>query len=119
MALCGFKVLRRRWRERDDGLITCVCWREFLPFLQHTNQLAESVCVPSQLLSVFPPATITKGVNASSWTSERSPMFGGHAHSVTSPFSTSLPTAHQVTSIDGVSFCEGELLLQVREELVC
>ncbi|XP_068575771.1 aryl hydrocarbon receptor-like [Cebidichthys violaceus] len=61
-------------------------------------------------------ATMKKGQNGSSWTGERSLMFGGNVPSVptpsTSSSSSSRASSSQVTSIDGVGFNEGELLLQ-------
>ncbi|XP_070850343.1 aryl hydrocarbon receptor 2 [Chaetodon trifascialis] len=63
-------------------------------------------------------ATMKKGPNGSSWTSERSRMFGGNVQNTLPPSSTastpsSVPSsASQVTSIDRVSFSEGDLLLQ-------
>ncbi|XP_029301357.1 aryl hydrocarbon receptor-like isoform X2 [Cottoperca gobio] len=69
-------------------------------------------CLRTRLL----PATVSmkKGQNGSSWTSERSLMFGGIAqNALSSTTSTSsLASSSQVTSIDGVSFTEGDLLLQ-------
>uniref|UniRef100_A0A3Q3F141 Aryl hydrocarbon receptor 2 n=1 Tax=Labrus bergylta TaxID=56723 RepID=A0A3Q3F141_9LABR len=68
-----------------------------------------------------PPATMKKGQNGLSWTSERSLMFGGNIQN-TLPSSSTTSTAvstnssstasSQITSIDGVSFSEGDLLLQ-------
>lgn len=65
-----------------------------------------------------------KGLNGSSWSSERSLMFGGNIQNTLTPSSTT-PTSSaaaaatsQVTSIDGVSFSEGDLLLQVTEEVL-
>ncbi|XP_044043114.1 aryl hydrocarbon receptor-like [Siniperca chuatsi] len=60
-------------------------------------------------------ATMKKGQNGSSWTSERSLMFGGNVQNTLTPSSstsTSSASSTQVTSIDGVSFSEGDLLLQ-------
>ncbi|XP_026157220.1 aryl hydrocarbon receptor 2 isoform X1 [Mastacembelus armatus] len=57
-------------------------------------------------------ATMKKGPSSSSWTSERSLMFGGNVQNVLTPPSTSSPSFSHMTSIDGVSFSEGELLLQ-------
>ncbi|KAK2857140.1 hypothetical protein Q5P01_005875 [Channa striata] len=61
-------------------------------------------------------ATTKKGQNGSSWTSERSLMFGGSVQNVPTPSacisSSALPSASQATAIDGVSFSEGDLLLQ-------
>ncbi|TKS66354.1 Aryl hydrocarbon receptor [Collichthys lucidus] len=55
-----------------------------------------------------------KGQNGTSWTSERSLMYGGNGPSTLPSSSTASATAgtSQVTSIDGVSFSEGLLLLQ-------
>uniref|UniRef100_A0A3Q1IKW2 Aryl hydrocarbon receptor n=1 Tax=Anabas testudineus TaxID=64144 RepID=A0A3Q1IKW2_ANATE len=57
-------------------------------------------------------ATMKKGQNGSNWTSERSLMFGGNIQNAPTPPSSSMPSSSQVTSIDGVSFSEGDLLLQ-------
>lgn len=56
-----------------------------------------------------------KGQNGSSWTSERSVMLGGNVHNTlpSSSANPSLSSSSQVTSIDQVSFSEGDLLLQV------
>ncbi|XP_018516801.1 aryl hydrocarbon receptor [Lates calcarifer] len=66
----------------------------------------------------FFKATMKKSQNGSSWTSERSLMFGGSVpNALTPPSSTSTSSpsmtfTSQVTSIDGVGFSEGDLLLQ-------
>lgn len=62
-----------------------------------------------------------KGQNGSSWTSEQSLMLGGNVHNTlpSSSTSSSLPSSSQVTSIDGVSFSEGDLLLQVDLRTYC
>ncbi|KAK1876344.1 Aryl hydrocarbon receptor [Dissostichus eleginoides] len=52
-----------------------------------------------------------KGQNGSSWSSERSLMYGGNVQNALTPSTPSLPSS-QRTSIDGVSFSEGDLLLQ-------
>ncbi|CAJ1086912.1 aryl hydrocarbon receptor-like [Xyrichtys novacula] len=52
-----------------------------------------------------------KGQNGSSWTGDRSLMFGGNVQSTLPPSST-ISSSSQVNSIDGVSFSEGDLLLQ-------
>ncbi|KAK2917362.1 aryl hydrocarbon receptor-like [Channa argus] len=61
-------------------------------------------------------ATMKKGQNGSSWSRERSLMFGGNVQNVSTPSacvsSTALPSSSQVTAIDGVTFSEGDLLLQ-------
>ncbi|XP_039997832.1 aryl hydrocarbon receptor-like [Xiphias gladius] len=65
-------------------------------------------------------ATMKKSQNGSSWTSERSLMFGGNIQNglttssttTSTTTSSSSPFSSQVTSIDGVSFSEGDLLLQ-------
>ncbi|XP_069376966.1 aryl hydrocarbon receptor 2 isoform X2 [Paralichthys olivaceus] len=61
-----------------------------------------------------------KSQGGSSWTSDASLMFGGNVQNVLTPSSTttttssssSTPFCSQMTSVDGVSFSEGELLLQ-------
>ncbi|XP_042336946.1 aryl hydrocarbon receptor-like [Plectropomus leopardus] len=56
-----------------------------------------------------------KGQNGSSWTREQSLVFGGNNQNASTPSSTSTSSSSssgQVTSIDGVSFTEGDLLLQ-------
>ncbi|KAA8579623.1 hypothetical protein FQN60_006716 [Etheostoma spectabile] len=66
-------------------------------------------------------ATMKKGQNGSSGSSERNPMFGENvqtpsaaaaACSSSSSSSSSLAPSSEVTSIDGVRFSEGDLLLQ-------
>ncbi|KAI3365848.1 hypothetical protein L3Q82_000832 [Scortum barcoo] len=56
-------------------------------------------------------ATMKKGQNGSSWTAERSLMFGGNGQSASST-TAAASSSSQVTSIDGISFSEGDLLLQ-------
>lgn len=58
-----------------------------------------------------------KGQNGSSWSSERSLMYGGNVQNALTPPTPSLASS-QRTSIDGVSFSEGDLLLQVTHMLV-
>ncbi|XP_078100227.1 aryl hydrocarbon receptor 2 [Sander vitreus] len=62
-------------------------------------------------------ATMKKGQNGSSWTSERSLMFRENVQTPpsatsASSSSSSLTPSGEVTSIDGVRFTEGDLLLQ-------
>lgn len=71
--------------------------------------------------SSSPAATMKTGQNknSNSYTSERSIMFGGNSQSSALQPSSAASTAPSafttstVTSIDGVNFSEGELLLQV------
>ncbi|XP_017294092.1 aryl hydrocarbon receptor isoform X2 [Kryptolebias marmoratus] len=68
--------------------------------------------LPPRLRSAPRPAAVMKsGQSGSSWTADRSLMFGGNGPTPSaspSSFSSSV-----VTSVDGVSFSEGDLLLQV------
>ncbi|XP_068446901.1 aryl hydrocarbon receptor-like isoform X2 [Clinocottus analis] len=59
----------------------------------------------------FFSATLKKQ-NGSSWTSERSLIFGGNVQNSSSSSSSSTTPPSQVSSIDGVTFSEGDLLLQ-------
>lgn len=67
-----------------------------------------------------PAASIKNGQNGSSWNSERSIMFGNIPTPLPSSSnpSGSLGSSSQSTSIDGVSFSEGDLLLQVNHQLL-
>lgn len=63
-----------------------------------------------------PAATIKNGQNGSSWSGERSIMFGNISTPL--PSSSNPSSSSQLTSIDGVSFSEGDLLLQVNLQLL-
>ncbi|KAM4602025.1 aryl hydrocarbon receptor-like [Polymixia lowei] len=56
-------------------------------------------------------ATMKKGPDSSSWPGQRRGVLGGTAPSSLAP--TSMSSSSMVTSIDGVTFSEGDLLLQV------
>nr|XP_057908306.1 aryl hydrocarbon receptor 2 [Doryrhamphus excisus] len=122
----------KRHRDRLNGELDKLT--SLLPFTEEIRARLDKLSVLR--LSVgylkvksFFNATLKNGANRSSWYNNHSPVAEGDAQNTPMPCtltatpstatpSTATPSTSLVTSIDGVSFSEGDLLLQVLNSFV-